>query len=57
MVRSKLPNIVEEEEYTFYRIVHGMPKDIVDLLLMQAITMNLNLDMMGGSELHICTTK
>ena len=50
-------DIVEEEEYTLHRIVHGVPEGVVDLPPMQAIAMNSNLDMMGGSEFSIPLNK
>jgi folate-binding Fe-S cluster repair protein YgfZ len=43
-------DIVKGEEYTVHRIMRGVPEGIVDLPPMQAIAMNSNLDMMGGSE-------
>ena len=43
-------DIVEEEEYTVHRVMHAVPEGIVDLPPVQAIAMNSNLDMMGGSE-------
>lgn len=42
-------DIVEEEEYTVHRVMHGVPEGIIDLPPMQAIAMNSNLDIMGGS--------
>ena len=50
-------DIVEGEEYTVHRIVHGVPEGIVDLPPMQAIAMNSNLDMMGGSEFFVLLDK
>ena len=46
-------DIVGEEEYTVHRVMHGVPEGVVDLPPMQAIAMNSNLDMMGGSELSL----
>src|SRR5258706_13469058 len=50
-------DIIEEKEYTLHRIVHGVPEGIVDLPPMQAIAMNSNIDMMGGSEFFVPLNK
>ena len=50
-------DIVEEEEYTVHRIMRGVPEGIIDLPPVQAIAMNSNLDIMGGSEFDLPLNK
>ena len=50
-------DIVEEEEYTVHRVMHGVPEGVIDLPPMQAVAMNSNLDIMGGSGFDLPLNK